>query len=271
MTALWRGADGRPRAVWRLGLWLAAVAATLAGLGSLAVARLPPAVALAVRAAAVVAVSLAAWRVLEGRPPAATPLTVGRGALARVARGLAVGVALVVLAVGVLAAAGAFRIAPRACAAADQGVFALRLLALFLAAGALEEILFRGYPLFTLRAGAGSVPAVAATSVVFSLAHAVNPHYDAAAMAVITGIGAVLAVVVLEEGSVWGAAGVHAGWNWGLGAVAGLPVSGLAFPAPCWVGIAEGPEWMTGGGFGLEASLPAAAAWALLGLARLRR
>jgi hypothetical protein len=61
------------------------------------------------------------------------------------------------------------------------------------------------------------------------------------------------------------AVGAHAGWNAAIVLGAAIPVSGLAIPSPCHTGILQGPDWLTGGSFGLEAAVPTAVAW--LGLA----
>ena len=271
MSGPGRGAGVRLRAGGRLLAWLAAVWLALFVFAALGAGRLPLPAAFALRAAVVAAVSLIAWRVLEGRRPRATPLAAGRPELARLAGGAGVGLALVAGALAVMAAFGGFRLIPAACEASEAVGSAGRLLALFLAAASLEEILFRGYGFSALRDLAGSAPAVAVTAALFSLAHAGNPHFDLAAAAAIAGIGAVLAAVVLTQGSVWGAVGIHAGWNWALAAVAGLPVSGLAFATPCPAGRVAGPAWLTGGEFGPEASVAAGIAWGALALALLMR
>lgn len=265
--ALLRDRRGRIRSGWRVGAWLAGVivvsfAAWTAGLGSV-----PRAAGNAALAALVAGVSLAAWRVFEGRGPRETWLWPGRAALRDLGVGTLAGLALVGVALLPLAATGDYAIEPRDCRPVDQAGFLLRTGLLLLGAATLEEVLFRGYPLFALRTGPGRIVAVALTSTVFSLLHAGNPHFGAAAAVVLFGIGAVLAASVLQRRSVGEALGAHVGWNVGLAVVAALPVSGLALPTPCHVGVLSGPGWWTGGGFGLEASAPAAAAWALAGAA----
>lgn len=252
-------------------IWLVATAVSLVVAGLLGVGRLPPLAGFTALAAIVAGVSLLAWRALDGRRVGATPLAPDRCALAAFAGGAGVGVLLVAGVVGILAALGAFRVAARACEATDQGGFALRLAGLFLVAAVFEEVLFRGYPLFALVAAWRRGRAIAVTSVLFALAHAGNPHYGVGAALVVALIGAALALVVLQEGTVWGAVGIHAGWNWTLAAGAALPVSGVPFASPCWLGVMDGPTWLTGGGFGVEAGVAAAAAWALFGVGRWRR
>jgi len=55
----------------------------------------------------------------------------------------------------------------------------------------------------------------------------------------------------------WAAMGLHAAWNFTQGWIFGLPVSGGHGGTGLLNGQLTGPELLTGGAFGLEASLPA--------------
>lgn len=262
-VGFWRDDEGRLRSGWRVVLWLGMVAALLVGSSLLGLARLPLTLAHLVRLALVAIASLVAWRVLDGRAPPATWLALDRDAARALGLGFLVGMLLVGLALLPLAILGSFEILARECRVEQQGRFLLSTGLLLLVAAAIEELLFRGYPLFALESGPGRAFAVAFTSVVFALLHAGNPHYGATAAITLAGIGAVLAVSVLQRRSLWEAVGAHVGWNWMLAAGLALPVSGLAMPSPCYSGALSGPTWLTGGGFGLEAGVPALGAWAL--------
>jgi hypothetical protein len=79
--------------------------------------------------------------------------------------------------------------------------------------------------------------------------------------------GLFLGVVYLKTASLWWATGAHIGWNWGLGFLADLPVSGLNLvDSPLYEGVPKGAPWVSGGAFGPEGSLLATAG---LGLAAL--
>jgi hypothetical protein len=59
----------------------------------------------------------------------------------------------------------------------------------------------------------------------------------------------------------WLPMGMHFAWNYLLSAVLALPVSG--HEARGWVqGSMTGPEWLSGGAYGVEASAAALLAWA---------
>ncbi len=264
---LWKDGEGRLRSGWRVVLWLGAVSALLVGSSLLGLGRLPLTVANLVRLALVTFASLVAWRVFEGRAPRTTWLAVDGDAARELGLGFLVGILLVGLALLPLAIVGSFEILSRECQIGQHGRFLFSTGLLLLVAAAIEELLFRGYPLFALESGRGRAFAVAFTSVVFALLHAGNPHFGATAAVTLAGIGAVLAVSVLQRRSVWEAFGAHVGWNWMLASGVALPVSGLTMPSPCYSGALSGPIWLTGGGFGLEAGVSAVGAWGLAAVA----
>ena len=265
---LFRDGAGRWRAGRRIALWIALLL-VLQLLFSFLLERLgtaPRPVSPPRLAAGVVAVALAsllAWRLLDRTAPARTPIAPRGSALRAFGLGAALGLAAVALVVGALAALGAYRLAPRACEVVDQAAFSGRWLLILSMAAALEELLFRGYGLFALRDGLSRWPAIAITAVLFAGAHAGNPHFGWSAALGVVWIGVLLGWWVLASGTVWGAIGIHLGWNWALAAGAAIPVSGLSFRAPCYAGVVEGPAWLTGGGFGVEAGLLSVAVWTL--------
>ena len=129
---------------------------------------------------------------------------------------------------------------------------------LFIVSALAEEALLRGYPLQTMtRAGLFAVGAVI-TSVAFAALHMSNPNFSlgvAVLNLVIAGIW--FAVAYWRTRSLWLPLGVHWSWNWALGSVFGLPVSGLTdiAPNPLFRGVDLGPAWLTGGDYGVEGGL----------------
>lgn len=69
--------------------------------------------------------------------------------------------------------------------------------------------------------------------------------------------GVWLAVAYLRTRSLWFPLGIHWAWNWALGSVFGLPVSGITeiAPHPLLQGTDLGPAWLTGGSYGIEGGL----------------
>ena len=118
-----------------------------------------------------------------------------------------------------------------------------------------EEVAFRGYPFQRLVEGIGAAGGVVLPSVLFGAIHLGNPHASAWGFLNTIEVGALFAVAYLRTRSLWMPWGLHFGWNLTLGMGFGLPVSGLNEFAVAVQGTAVGPAWLTGGGYGIEASL----------------
>jgi hypothetical protein len=69
----------------------------------------------------------------------------------------------------------------------------------------------------------------------------------------------------------WLAIGIHAAWNFTQGWVFSAPVSGGEAPLGLLITRREGPDWLTGGDFGLEASVVAMIVATIAGVLMLRR
>ena len=122
----------------------------------------------------------------------------------------------------------------------------------FLIAAAFEEILSRGYGFQRLLDGIGAWPAMIIFAVLFSLMHRSIPK--------MTNSARILAILNLALASILFSLalpiGFHLGWNWTMGNLLGFVVSGKKFPGWLRVIIHDRPQWLTGGDFCLEASLP---------------
>ena len=126
-----------------------------------------------------------------------------------------------------------------------------------------EELLARGYPFQRLVEGAGPWVGQLVFAGVFALAHWGNPGMHGATKAWATLnialAGLLLGFCYLRTRSLALPIGVHLGWNWAQGSLLGFGVSGTTDLRGFWIPVFHGkPEWLTGGAFGLEASLPCA-------------
>ncbi len=168
-------------------------------------------------------------------------------------RGTLLGGIMVGLAVAAIAIGGSLNfyatVTPRAL-----GRFALELVIL-LAAALAEEVGFRGYPFQRMIEAVGPVPAVILLSALFGLVHWENPSSSNFSVINTALVGAVLCVAYLRTRALWLPWGIHFGWNFALGVVFGLPVSGLSEFAVIIHGKAHGPLLLTGGAYGIEGSL----------------
>lgn len=138
-----------------------------------------------------------------------------------------------------------------------------------------EELIFRGVVFRIFEEMFGSLTALIVSAAFFGLTHLGNAHAtltSAAAIALEAGI--LLGVCYMAVRNLWLPMGLHFGWNFAEGGIFGTAVSGNAFKG-LFTTTMSGPELLTGGAFGPEASVVAvaicgAAALAILALA-LRR
>lgn len=165
--------------------------------------------------------------------------------------GLLLGAGLFTLMTAIVALMGGFAVER------VNGVGALwAMLAMAVTSGTFEEILFRGILLRHIEAMLGTWAALAITSALFGAAHLANPGASLfAAFAIAMEAGILLGAAYLWKRRLWIPIGIHAAWNFTQGWVFSVPVSGGKTPEGLLVTTRNGPDWLTGGAFGLEASV----------------
>jgi membrane protease YdiL (CAAX protease family) len=195
-------------------------------------------------------------RWLEGLPWRALGLALHAGWWRDFIIGSLIGVVSLALATAIAAAGGGLRFTASPRTMLLRVVQTLLMSALlFIFAALAEEALFRGYPLQTLTRARLAWLAVLLTSVPFAAVHLQNPNVVKGFTFINTALaGAWLAVAYLRTRSLWLPLGVHWAWNWALGSLFGLPVSGITTiaPNPLLHGTDLGPAWLTGGSYGIE-------------------
>lgn len=193
---------------------------------------------------------------LDGRGPGALGFYLSRDAFPESLGGLALGSAVTLLGIALIAGMGGLRWASDPGGLAEYGLGAGWALWVFAVPAAVEEALLRGYPLQALADSWGSSPALWVTAVVFAALHLGNPNVSALGIANIVVAGLFLGVIYLKTASLWWATGAHLGWNWSEAYLADLPVSGLEeIDAPLIEPVIRDPAWLSGGSFGPEASV----------------
>src|SRR6267143_5442115 len=198
-------------------------------------------------------------RWLEGLPWRALGLTLHARWWRDFIVGSLIGVASLALATAIAAAAGGLRFTatPRTMLVPVVQTLLLSAL-LFIFAALAEEALFRGYPLQTMARASLRALGVILTAVAFASVHMQNPNFtNGLPFLNLFLAGVWLAVAYLRARSLWLPLGVHWAWNWALGSLFGLPVSGITTiaPNPLLHGTDLGPAWLTGGSYGIEGGL----------------
>ena len=206
---------------------------------------------------------LAVGNHIEEHRIAAQGLPLAQGWLRQLAAGCGLGFVLLVIAVVAVALFG--RLTFHATLT-SHNLLRIPIVLLVLATGSLaEELMFRGYPFQRLVEAIGSGGAILIFSMLFGFVHWMNPGANPWGLLNTVLIGVVLSVAYLRTRALWLPWGLHFAWNTTLGLVFGLPVSGIRMFNVFVHTTAVGPEWLTGGTYGLEASLPGASV-VLIGL-----
>ena len=189
------------------------------------------------------------WWWEKRRPPFELTLRRAGGLL----YGLAWGVGLQLLCVGVLWVAGAYRV---------QGFdwsynIVPALLSAGIGAAVNEEIMFRGILYRLVEDTFGTWVAIALSGLTFGLAHLTNAHASLqGALAIALEAGVLFAALYALTRSLWLVIGFHFAWNMVQGPVLGIVLSGSSSEGTGYLrSTLEGPAWLAGGGFGMEASL----------------
>jgi membrane protease YdiL (CAAX protease family) len=163
-------------------------------------------------------------------------------------------ISLIVL-VQVVSGTLALRLSEEVIARLRHGVWSSALI--FLVAACFEELVFRGYPLQTLLKDFRPLTAMGVPSVIFGLAHFLNPSWSWLALINTVLAGVWLSVGYYKTRSLWFVTGEHFAWNFTMGTIYGLNVSGLqdAARTALFTALPRGPEWVTGGDYGPEGGI----------------
>ncbi len=171
------------------------------------------------------------------------------------------GLATVGSVVGVMALAGGYSVRGLAVRGTDLLAAALLWAAAFLLASLMEELVFRGYELFTLASGIRFWPAAVVLSALFGfyLHYAQKPNETLADGFSVSLIALFFCLTVRRTGNLWFAIGWHWTFNFGAMFVFGFPNTGNKGGLPV-VGhlldsVTRGSTLLTGGPMGAEASL----------------
>ena len=148
----------------------------------------------------------------------------------------------------------------------------LEALAVFLPAALHEELLFRGYAFQKLYAWRPTF-SLFFVSIFFAALHLGNPSVSWLGLANIFLGGILLGLAYARYRRLWFPIGLHLAWNLTSGPILGDEVSGYTTRSSILRELGHGEVWLTGGEFGIEASvlMTVAELAAIALLARSRR
>ncbi|HEY5799824.1 MAG TPA: type II CAAX endopeptidase family protein [Burkholderiaceae bacterium] len=205
-------------------------------------------------------VLLAYWayvRFVEKRP--ATELG-RRGFALEAVAGLAVGAAMVAAEIGVLAALGVYE-------AAGVSAWSMKIAAPFATmvfVGVLEEVLCRGIIFRLAEKALGTWAALLISMLLFGLAHIPGEGAGALAIGITAVAGGFFCAAYMLTRRLWFCIAIHVAWNYTLATIFSIAVSGRESKG-LLLGKLSGPQWLTGGDYGLEASVLTLLSLSILG------
>jgi len=189
-------------------------------------------------------------RLIERRP--VTELGT-KGLLKELGTGLLVGAVLFSITIAILFALGVYRVE-----GSNSWTVLLAPLVMALSSGVVEEILFRGILFRIIEESLGSWIALFISACIFGLIHLVNPQATlVGAVSIIIEAGIMLGAAYMLTRRLWLCIGIHIAWNFTQAGIFSSIVSGnINLPGVIKAKIV-GPELLTGGQFGVEASMVA--------------
>lgn len=161
--------------------------------------------------------------------------------------------------IGMMSLAGGYSISGFAVRGSEAVVHGVLWAMATLLVGLYEENYFRGYPLFTLSRGMGFWPGAVLLSLVFGAIHYFFKPMETWMDFLSVGlIGLFFCFTVRRTGDVWWAIGWHFTYNFGSMFLYGGPNTGnegRPVPGHLLDSAFHGPDWLTGGPMGPEASV----------------
>lgn len=165
--------------------------------------------------------------------------------------GLLLGVSLYAACEAVLMVMGIYRID-----GLNPLTFMIPAIAMALSSGVYEELLFRGVLYGSVEKWLGSWAAVVVSSLVFGLTHLINPQGTMeGALFIAVEAGILLAAAYLLTRRLWVSMGFHVAWNYTQSAIFSGIVSGNDEAQGLVRSTIRGPDYLTGGSFGVESSV----------------
>ncbi|MCK5785302.1 MAG: CPBP family intramembrane metalloprotease [Candidatus Sabulitectum sp.] len=166
--------------------------------------------------------------------------------------GIAIGSGLILVQVGFLWITGNYHITEFQ---PDQEV--IKYIFLMILIGFIEELIARGIVFRLVEKWAGSIIALLVVAIEGGLTHATNPNATLwSSVAVGLEFGVLMTLVYMATRNLWVVSSLHFAWNFTMGGIFDIAVSGTDAQS-LFKATLEGPVWLTGGAFGIEAGTPA--------------
>ncbi|MGQ7661597.1 lysostaphin resistance A-like protein [Streptococcus suis] len=177
-----------------------------------------------------------------------------KGALKDFLLGWGIGAAMLTTCVLLMWGFGAIQVTSFQFSANLVGEFLILVLAWSIQ-GTTEELLTRGWMFSSLAAKYNIPVGILISSLFFSFLHLGNDGLSLIPLLDLTLFAILACLVMLKTGNIWVISGIHAAWNCFQGNVFAFPVSGTQAGQAFIAVETSGPDWLSGGAFGVEGSI----------------
>lgn len=177
-----------------------------------------------------------------------------KGAFKDFILGWGIGAAMLITCVLLMWGFGAIQVTSFQFSANLVGEFLILVLAWSIQ-GTTEELLTRGWMFSSLAAKHNIPVGILVSSLFFSFLHLGNDGISLIPLLDLTLFAILACLVMLKTGNLWVIGGLHAAWNCFQGNVFAFPVSGTQAGQAFIAVETSGPDWLSGGAFGVEGSV----------------
>jgi membrane protease YdiL (CAAX protease family) len=189
------------------------------------------------------------------------------GAAREIVQGIVIGGLFFGSIIAILALAGAYQVL-----GLNRWSVLLPPLFFGISAAVFEEILFRGVLFRGIERSLGSWMALAISAVIFGGLHLLNRDATiVGVLGIVLQTGITMGAAFMLTRRLWLPMGIHFAGNFAQGGIFGSAVSGNGSESGILRSTFTGPDWLTGGAFGLEASLVTIALGLVLGIILIQR
>ncbi|HEM5077920.1 TPA: CPBP family intramembrane metalloprotease [Streptococcus suis] len=177
-----------------------------------------------------------------------------KGAFKDFILGWGIGAAMLITCVLLMWGFGAIRISSVQFSPQLFGEFLVLVLA-WSVQGTTEELLTRGWMFSSLSAKHNIPVGILVSSLFFTFLHLGNDGLSLIPLLDLTLFAILACLVMLKTGNLWVISGIHAAWNCFQGNFFAFPVSGSQ-AGQAFISVnTAGPDWLSGGAFGVEGSI----------------
>lgn len=194
---------------------------------------------------------------IEGRSITDDWLPWRDGSIRRFAEGILWGLLLVAALIGLIYSMGGYSLGERLLSGKSLAAYSGLWLLTACVNGFAENLLFIGYPLFTLKKAIGFWPAALLLGLLFAFAHSSNVGENLVGLISIFLQFLLFALPIYLTGDLWLSIGLHAGGVFAEDFLFSVPDSGVRYSGHLMNSSFHGRDWVTGGAVGPEGSAAA--------------